>query len=307
MTAEFPRRRVLLAAPDGVRADLRPHLPADAWAVTEASSVEQARFQLTARAGDVVVVEGSLAGADWSETLGWLARQVLAPLVVVSGPSEEVVLPALRQGASWLPLDLARRQPDLLVGLLEQAAWLGHERRHAGLTTDALEETRNRVDRLLTLLWEAAPGVGPAHWYSQRHMLDRLDEEIARSHRHGLPLSVVLGRLSPTTREAGDERRVASWMAAQVSRNKRRCDVVGHYGLDSFLMLLPQAEATQANGAARRLGKILADPPHDLPRVHARFGVASVPADVGSLPGLLRRAEDRLERAAESGEGIGCA
>ena len=38
-----------------------------------------------------------------------------------------------------------------------------------------------------------------------------------------------------------------------------------------------------------------------LPAVHACFGLASVPSDQPSIQALLRRAEERLDRARENG------
>lgn len=307
MPAAAVRTRVLLAACDAVRPLLVSLVPPDGWETVEAASVEEARFKLQAQAYEVVVVEGGLAGPAWPDALRWLAGQVAAPLVVLSQAAEEVVLPALRVGASWLPIDLAHRQPVLFAGTLQQAAWLGRERLQAGLTDERLSASRARIDRLLDLLWEVAPGVSPSQWYSQRHMLERLEEEVARSQRNGSPLSVVLGKVQPATGEPTDvteSSRVAAWTVTQLTRHKRRADVVGRYGLDGFLMVLPQAEVAQAAGAARRLRRVLADPPHDLPPLHAHFGLASVPADVASVPGLLRRAEDRLERAAEDDDGV---
>ncbi|MFO0929008.1 MAG: diguanylate cyclase [Gemmataceae bacterium] len=309
MPAVPSRSRVLLTAADSARPTLAALVPTDDWETAEAATIEEARFRLEAQAQDVVVVDGGLAGTTWADAVRWLAGLTAAPLVVVSPPAEGVVLPALRVGALWLPTDLARRQPALFAGVLHQAAWVGRERLQAGLTDERLTECRRHVDRLLDLLWEAAPGITPSHWYSQRHMLERLEEEVERSKRNGSPLSLVLGKVQPATPAATNAERtsrVAAWTVTQLTRHKRRADVVGRYGLDGFLLLLPQAEAAQAVGAARRLRRVLSDPPHDLPAVHACFGLASVPVDAASVPGLLRRAEDRLEQAADTADGVVC-
>jgi diguanylate cyclase (GGDEF)-like protein len=88
-----------------------------------------------------------------------------------------------------------------------------------------------------------------------------------------------------------------------VAQHKRRCDVAGQYGLEGFMVLLPQAEAAEALGACHRLGAVLSHASHEgLPAVHACFGLASVPSDQPSLQALLRRAEERLDRAREKGD-----
>jgi PleD family two-component response regulator len=43
------------------------------------------------------------------------------------------------------------------------------------------------------MLWQASPTAGRTRWFSQRHMMERLEEEVARADRHGTPLSVILG------------------------------------------------------------------------------------------------------------------
>jgi diguanylate cyclase (GGDEF)-like protein len=162
----------------------------------------------------------------------------------------------------------------------------------------------------MSLLWEVAPGTGLPTWFSQRHMLQRLEEEVARCRRqaNGGQLAVVLGEVLPQTEEsisADQASQLASWVARQIGETKRRCDVAGQYGLHGFMLLLPQATAGEALGACRRLGDVLAHPPHEgLSKVHACFGLAGVPQDVASVPALLSRAEQRLERARETGSNI---
>jgi diguanylate cyclase (GGDEF)-like protein len=135
-------------------------------------------------------------------------------------------------------------------------------------------------------------------------MLERLDEEVARSQRYGIPLSIVLGELCPETGERlrpEHANRFARWLAECIGKGKRRSDIAGQYGLNGFIVLLPQSSTEQARDACKRMRGMLADPPHDdLPRVHACLGLASAPADVSTVQGLLRRAEERLENEVQA-------
>jgi GGDEF domain-containing protein len=210
-----------------------------------------------------------------------------------------VVLAALRHGVLWLPPEAVRRCPGVLGVLLDQADALGHQRQDLAQLRTALAQSDARVERLLDMLWEATPIEGPSRWFSQRHMLERLDEEVERSRRSGAPLTVVLGELAP-----GQAQQLAGLLAQRIGKNKRRSDVAGHYGGHGFLMVLPQITTQQAVGACQRLRGVLAHSPHDLAAVHACFGLASLPADQASVPALLRRAEERLDRARASGDGI---
>ncbi len=306
MTAGFVRRRVLVVGRGEQGEALRALVGQCGWHGLGAESFAQAHFLLAGCACDVVTIHDSLAGPDWNEGLAWLAARVDAPLLLVSSFSEDVVLTALRHGVLWLPFEAAGRCPGVLGALLDQAHALGRQRREIALVRAALAESEAHVQRLLDLLWEAAPGEGPARWFTQRHMLLRLEEEVERSRRFGAPLSVVLGELAPPPGQAlatEQARYLAGWLAGRVGRSKRRCDVAGHYGPSGFLMVLPQTTPTQAAGACRRLGDVLAHPPHDRAAVHACFGLASLPPEQASVPALLRRAEEHLDRARNSPDG----
>jgi diguanylate cyclase (GGDEF)-like protein len=297
------RRRVLIVGRGEPSAVLCTNASRAGWDGRVADSFPQARFLLGGWACDVVAVHDSLAGHDWSDGLAWLAGQVRAPLVLVASFAEDVVLAALRQGLLWLPSDLAQRSPAVLAALLDQAGALGRQRQETDHVRTALANSEAHVERLLGMLWETAPVEGPNGWFTQRHMMERLEEEVDRSRRSGAPLSVVLGELAPQPgRVLGPEqvRELAGWLAGQVGQSKRRCDVAGHYGGHGFLMVLPQTTPRQAVSACHRLRDLLAHPPHGLATVHACFGLASVPEDLPSVPALLRCAEERLARARAS-------
>jgi GGDEF domain-containing protein len=306
MFANLQRLRVLLVGVERERGELRAlfadRAPAG-WEVVEADSVARARFVLQAQATDVLLLDGSRYQPEASDGLAWLAEQTDAPVVLVSDGPSEVIAEALRHGAHvWLPRERALACPALLDAALRQAAQLGLLRRRLEAADDELSACRERVERLVSLLWEAAPGQGPARWFTQRHMLERLDEEVARTQRRGGPLTVVLGEVQSAEGgrlALGESRRLASWTADRVGHTLRRCDVAGQYGLHGFMLLLPRAGDVEAVGACRRLRGVLEQPggTGPFPPLHACFGVASLTPGVGTLQGLLRRAEERLERA----------
>jgi GGDEF domain-containing protein len=306
MTSGVVRRRLLVAGRGEETEALGGHAGRAGWDCRIADSFGKARFLLDGLGCDVVAVHDSLAGPDWSEGLAWLAGRVAAPLVLVASFAEEVVLTALRHGVLWLPPEAALRCPAVLAALLDQADALGRQRQEVERVRAALDESEGHVERLLGMLWETAPVEGPSRWFSQRYMLERLEEEVDRSQRSGGPLAVVLGELVPGPGRVlapAQAYELAGWLAGKVGQSKRRSDVTGHYGGHGFLMILPQTTPRQAAGACQRLRDVLAHPPHDQATVHACFGLASLPEDLASVPALLRRAEERLDRARASPEG----
>jgi diguanylate cyclase (GGDEF)-like protein len=308
------RRRALVAAADPVRQALERLFAAGqvaGWEAVTADGLDRARFMLQMEPCDALVLDGGLyRGGDAG--LAWLAGPAQTPVLFLAGAAPGGVAEALEQGAAqWLPRDLALTQPRLLAAALGAAARQGELRGKAEQAREALHDCRQQVDRLVHLLWEASPVEGRAGWFPQRHMLERLEEEVARARRHGGPLAVVLGeveggghgRLTPRERQ-----QLAEWTAERVVRAKRRGDVAGRYGPHGFLLLLPRTAAAGAAGCCRRLKGVLEEPPAlaegALPPLHASFGVAAFSEESASVKGLLRQAEERLEQAKGAGNGL---
>lgn len=298
------QRRALVVARPSERADIVRLARAAGWDALEADGFGHARFLLSMTACDGIVVADDLAGPDLLDGLGWLASHLPAPPVLVTRLAEEVVLTAMRHGVLWVPPEALRACPSMLGALLDQADGLGRQRRRAALADASLRDSEVRVERLLNMLWETAPVEGQARWFTQRHMLERLAEEVERCRRNGTPLAVVLGELAAPggvtlPREQAD--RLAGWLAGAVARGKRRCDVAGHYGQHGFMMVLPQTTAEQARGACARLARLMSHPPHAAPGVRPCFALADVKGRQASVPALLRRAEELLDQAKVGG------
>lgn len=157
--------------------------------------------------------------------------------------------------------------------------------------------------RRVNLLWEAAPSEGRVRWYTQRYMLERLEEEIFRSQRYGGPLTVVLGEVDveePTRTVRGEAGQAATWIVDQISRRKRRSDVAGQYGLQGFMLLLPQTDEDGAAHCCQRLRGHLEQPAGNLGSfgpLHVDFGIAGYSSAARSVKSLLCRAEVQLERS----------
>jgi diguanylate cyclase (GGDEF)-like protein len=304
MSEPLQSRRVLLAAREQARREFRALFAADVlsnWEVMEADSLERARFVLQMAPCDVLLLEGGLCRGDDGEDLAWLTSQRRAPALFLADDEAETIAARVRREAHYgLPGEVARRHPQVLAVMLEQAAQFGDLQRRGQETSEALEDARRQVGRLVNLLWQAVPGEGRARWFTQRHMLERLEEEVIRAQRYGGPFAVILGEVEglPGPRPAGDAGPAAMWTVEQISQVKRRSDVAGQYGLQGFMMLLPQTDERGAAGCCRRLRDLLEQPQTPGPfgplRVH--FGVACFCPEAHTVKGMLSRAEERLER-----------
>lgn len=141
--------------------------------------------------------------------------------------------------------------------------------------------------------------------YNRRYLMQRLDSELARV-RRGKPLAVVMIDLDrfkrvndDTGHQRGDE--LLEELAQGLSRAVREADVVGRYGGDEFVVILPDTGGAQGEIAAARLVDAIRevglrfDP--DRP-VTASVGLAIARMD-DDAHGLLERA-DRASYQAKS-------
>jgi diguanylate cyclase (GGDEF)-like protein len=307
------RRRALVVAADPERRALEGLFASgrlEGWDAVTVDGLDRARFVLQLEPCDALVLDAGLYPVNDAAALDWLGGPEQTPVLFLADPVPGLAADALRHGAvQWLPRDLALAHPPLLEATLGTAAHVGDLRRRARRPGEALEDCRRQVSRLVGLLWEAGPTEGPAGWFTQRHMLERLDDEVSLVQRHGGPLTVVLGEVQGGRRErlsAGESHQLAEWTAQRVVRAKRRGDVAGRYGPHGFMLLLPRTSDVGADGCCRRLRDVLEEPPAveeaPLPSLHACFGVAAFSPET-TAKGLLRQAEERLERAKE-GSGV---
>ena len=281
------------------------------WDAVEADGLERARFMLQMEPCDVLVLDADLYRTAATDALSWLGGPDQTPVLFLADVTPGLVVEALSQGADhWLPRDLALSCPALLAATLQTAAHLADLRRRARRAGETLADCRRQVSRLVSLLWEATPAEGRHGWFNQRHMLERLDEEVARTRRHGGAFTVVLGEVRGGRREqdfggrdappgdvdrgAGDAGQAPLRRGGAVRAARLHAAAAGGDGR--------WARSAAAGGCKRcwRSRRPLEETP--LPPVQACFGAAPSRRSSATVKALLRQAEERLDRA-KSGVG----
>ncbi|HTQ80957.1 MAG TPA: diguanylate cyclase [Thermoanaerobaculia bacterium] len=169
--------------------------------------------------------------------------------------------------------------------------------------------------RLAQRLHELSTHDGLTRQLNHRATYDRLSEELSRARRYQHPLSVILCDFDEFKKIndslghlAGDA--VLREGAAALRRCLRSSDLLGRYGGEEFLVVLPEVDLESGRLAAERLRRALADSPLPVPtgevRVTASFGVA----EMSELPGrptadladlLVSLADRRLYEAKAAG------
>ena len=140
---------------------------------------------------------------------------------------------------------------------------------------------------------------------NRRHLTELLDAERGRQKHHGQPLSLVLMDLDhfkPINDEhghaAGD--RVLKIFADAAQAALRDTDVLGRWGGEEFLLMLPSTPQAQALQCIERLRDALARAPFDevVPGLRLTFSAGlSTCADGEPLQAAIERADKAMYRA----------
>jgi two-component system cell cycle response regulator len=200
----------------------------------------------------------------------------------VSGERGELALD-LGERAVFLPLSLR--------GASGVFAVVAHDPQEFGVSSARLVEAlvgplALGLDnaRLSHRLHELSTLDGLTRQLNHRAIHERLDEELERARRYKHPLSVVLCDFDHF-KEINDSHghligdAVLREGAAILRRCLRNTDLLGRYGGEEFLMVLPQVDLTAARSAAERLRHSLEETPIPIGegrevRVTGSFGVA---------------------------------
>ncbi|MCX8086755.1 MAG: diguanylate cyclase [Rhodocyclaceae bacterium] len=145
---------------------------------------------------------------------------------------------------------------------------------------------------------------------NRRAFDEAAQREIRRALRYGTPLALVIADIdyfkSINDRfghHVGDE--VLKDVAATLSASVRGVDLVGRWGGEEFVILMPEAGLEAAREAAERMRLVVAGHPLQCEGarcgITASFGVAALDPERPTLDDLLGRADAALYRAKANG------
>ncbi|AXC10893.1 Response regulator/GGDEF domain protein [Acidisarcina polymorpha] len=140
--------------------------------------------------------------------------------------------------------------------------------------------------------------------YNLRHFAESLRNEMKRSERLNLPMSLIfidLDNFKLVNDQYGHQigSRLLAAVSGTIRSQVRSIDLVFRYGGDEFIVLLPATGKRKAIQVANRLLYSFRNGPHDVSNdlhidVTASFGVASFPEDGKSGHEILRVADARM-------------
>jgi diguanylate cyclase (GGDEF)-like protein len=149
--------------------------------------------------------------------------------------------------------------------------------------------------------------------YNHRHLYERLEQEMARAKRSRRPVAVLmldidnLKLINDTNgHQVGDE--ALKLLASVLQSSCRTEDIVGRYGGDEFMVILPGADTAEAERVGERIQASLSArslEERKTVRVPVRLsmGVACFPSDATVMHELVDAADRALYRSKQSGGG----
>jgi two-component system cell cycle response regulator len=153
---------------------------------------------------------------------------------------------------------------------------------------------------------------------NRRAFMERMEQEIHRSLREGVPFSLILTDIDYFKKvndrhghQVGDL--VLQRFTERLSESSRPYDFVGRYGGEEFVVCLPGADISQAGSVAERMRKRVEEMRITLPdssqsiQITGSFGVASLRAGSEETVDLITgRADDTMYRAKREGRNRVC-
>ena len=262
----------------------------------EAGHTEEIQNALDKGRIDLVLMDNQMPGKSGMEWLAEIAKKQLVPVVMLTGSgTEEIAAQAFQEGAvGYLPkgsLSQEKLQNIIDVALDKwtrlQQAMADKEKLEILATFDSLTGLYNRR----AILGKLHELINLANRYKEDFSLSMLDID------HFKRVNDRYGHLT------GDE--VLEKIAALTSRNIRDTDIVGRYGGEELIIILPKTNLSSAWVVAERLRTIIEktemkDSAGNVFAITVSQGLAGWERDEDATS-LISRADEALYKAKEKG------
>lgn len=296
--------RVLVVDDDSDSLDLLTRwLSMEGYAISAASSGAEALRRIEAERPDLVLLDLMIPPPDGIEVIKTVKKdRVMStiPLVVMTVKRDvKSKIEALRSGADDFlvkPFHFDELDAVLRSSLKKRYLYTSLER--------AVRQLKQANEKLLKLTVTD----DRTKLLNDRYLRRRLAEEFKRAQRYGAPLSVMmldLDHFKQVNDKYGHEcgNQVLVEFGRLATENARDIDIVGRYGGEEFLMILPNTDGVRAATVAERVRKATEEHVFHyrefLVRITVSAGLASVPANrsVRTEAELVKAADNALYRA----------
>ena len=249
-----------------------------------------------------VIVNALVVGRKMGIGLAVLGALMYCGVVVAEGVG---LLPYGPAAPSWAATPPPRF--DAFVAVSLNASLLVASAFIVGVLITRIREREGELRDLAATLEELSSKDPLTKLYNRRHLMARLERELARV-RRGHPLAAImidLDRFKRVNDEHGHQRgdEILEDIAAAIEEATREVDVPGRYGGDEFVVLLPDTPPPSAVQVAERLVAAVREAGErfdaELP-VTASVGLAFARED-DEARGLIQRADQHAYAAKQAG------
>jgi len=198
---------------------------------------------------------------------------------------------------------------DYITKPFEAAEVIARVRTHVQLkkSKDLIRQYYEELEREKKLLEKMAITDDLTRIFNRRYILSRLNEEIKRSERHHGSLSVLMididgFKLINDTygHQTGDK--VLKQIVQTLKKSLRETDMLGRYGGEEFLAVLPETDINNAFYAAERMRKKICKLTWEEAGLHVTISCGIAEFKTGEKDfELLKRADDLLYKAKTNG------
>lgn len=281
--------------------------------VYEANDLDAAS-ELTRRCRpDVIILESIIPYGHVRQEAVMSMRHLLrfqteqAFIILAREEDQSAAVYALQEGASdYLLIDQVQHDPTCLYRSVKNAVQRKQLEREFSRTVELLRQRNQELEMLNQQLWKLSHTDELTGYFNRRHIVSRMEEEISRGLRYEMPLSVVLAdidhfkRINDTFGHLAGDRALQT--IADLFRSKlRESDLIGRFGGEEFLLILPHTDLTGAEAFCHRLRDHVEKHPLQLGEqsitMTASFGISSLSSEIDTSHKLLRIADRNLYRA----------
>jgi diguanylate cyclase (GGDEF)-like protein len=281
--------------------------------VYEANDLEAATELAKRCRPDVIILESILPFGHVRQEAVMSMRHLLrfqteqAFVILAREEDQSAAVYALQEGASdYLLFDQVQHDPICLYRSIKNAVQRKQLEREFARTVELLRQRNSELEMLNQQLWKLSHTDELTGYFNRRHIVSRMEEEISRSLRYEMALSVVLAdidhfkRINDTFGHLAGDRALQT--IADLFRSKlRESDLIGRFGGEEFLLILPHTDMSGAEAFCHRLRDHVEKHPLQLGdqsvTMTSSFGVATLSPELDTSQKLLRIADRNLYRA----------
>ena len=170
-----------------------------------------------------------------------------------------------------------------------------------------LKRAQVDLERLNRELQERSIRDGLTKLFNHRHIFERLEEEIGRGVRYQEPLSVIMGDIDHfkdvnDTYGHGVGDKVLESVAGLLKKALRKTDILGRYGGEEFLAVLPRTPLEKAGAVAERIRRAVEGESKEASGVSVTISLGvALYAHGDTAASLIDKGDDCLYRAKREG------